>query len=303
MDWLNLLVVKTLPAVPQPLIRRVSKRYIAGDKLSDAVRVVRELNQRGMMATLDILGEHISKSSEADATVVDYVEALDAIHREELDSNVSIKLTALGLKLNYDDCLARTRQIVEQARQLGNFVRIDMEDSTCTTDTVRIYAELRKSFDNVGVVIQSYMRRSIQDIQTLLASHAAPINVRLCKGIYVEPRALAYKNRELINKNFTYLLDTLFKGNAYVGIATHDERLVWDALRSIDHFNLPREQYEFQMLLGVDEELRDVIVAAGHRLRIYVPFGKHWYAYSIRRLQENPEIAGHVVRNFLGLRD
>ena len=302
MDWLNLLVVKTLPAVPKAFIRRVSNRYIAGDKLTDAVRVVRELNQRGMMATLDILGEHITKPSEADATVAEYVEALAAIHREKLDSNISIKLTAFGLKLDYNGCLARTRQIVDYAKQLGNFVRIDMEDSSCTTDTVRIYTELRKSFDNVGVVIQAYMRRSIQDIQELLANNSAPVNARLCKGIYVEPRAIAYKNRELINKNFTYLLDTLFKGNAYVGIATHDERLVWDALRSIDHFNLTREQYEFQMLLGVDEELRDVIVAAGHRLRIYVPFGKHWYAYSIRRLQENPQIAGHVLRNFLGLR-
>ena len=301
MELLNRLVVGTLPIVPKPIVRRVSSRYIAGDTIADAVRVVRDLNQRGMMATLDILGENIGAREDAEAATQAYVDAIETIDRERLDSNISIKLTAFGLKLDFDFCLENVRRVVERARQLGNFVRIDMEDSTCTTDTIRAYRLLRQSHDNVGIVIQAYLRRSYDDIRQLL-SDGKPTNVRLCKGIYVEARSIAYKNRELINKNFTFLLGELLRAGAYVGIATHDERLVWDGMRFVHELELPKTAYEFQMLLGVDEELRDVIVNAGHRLRIYVPFGKHWYAYSVRRLQENPQIAGYVVKNFFGIR-
>jgi proline dehydrogenase len=302
LDWLNRLIVKTLPLVPKPLVRRVSSRYIAGDNIADAVRVVRSLNERGMMATLDILGEHISTAAEAEASAQAYLDALDTIAREKLDSNVSVKLTAFGLKLNFDLCVNNLRRVAERARALGNFVRIDMEDSTCTSDTLRIYDLLRKECDNLGIVIQAYLRRAITDARNAMANGRAT-NVRLCKGIYVEPRSIAYKNRELINKNFTYLLTELLRGGAYVGIATHDERLVWDGIRLVDELKLPKTAYEFQMLLGVDEELRDVIVSAGHRLRIYVPYGQQWYAYSVRRLQENPQIAGYVVKNFFGLKE
>lgn len=301
MDLLNKLVVKLMPLVPKALVRNVANRYIAGDSIADAVRLVRNLNQRKMLATLDVLGEHISRKEEATATVNEYLEALEVIHREQLQSNISIKLTAFGLKLDFDFCLANVRRLVQRARELNNFVRIDMEDSSCTTDTLRIYDALRREFSNVGTVIQAYMRRSLTDIRGLM-QNGTPANFRLCKGIYVEPRAIAYKNRELINKNFTYLLQEMLRHQAYVGIATHDERLVWDAMRLVDEMKLPREKYEFQMLLGVDEELRDSIINAGHRLRVYVPFGKSWYAYSVRRLQENPQIAGYVIQNFFGLK-
>jgi proline dehydrogenase len=300
-DLLNKLVVTAMPLVPKPLVRRVANRYIAGDTIEDAVRFVRQLNQKGMMATLDVLGEHISKTEEAETTAANYLEALEAIHREKLDSNISIKLTAFGLKLDFDFCLANVRRVVQRARELNSFVRIDMEDSTCTTDTLRIYDILRQEYRNVGAVIQAYMRRALTDIRHLM-QNGAPSNFRICKGIYIEPRAIAYKNRELINKNFTFLLTEMLRHGAYVGIATHDERLVWDAMRLVDEMKISREAYEFQMLLGVDEELRDTIVKAGHRLRVYVPFGKSWYAYSVRRLQENPQIAGYVVQNFLGLK-
>ncbi len=301
MELINRLVVTTLPLVPKPLVRRVANRYIAGDTIEDAVRLVRHLNQKGMMATLDVLGEHISKKEEAEATAANYLQALEAIHREKLDSNISIKLTAFGLKLDFDFCFNNVRRVVQRARELNNFVRIDMEDSTCTTDTLRLYDLLRKEFRSVGTVIQAYMRRALTDIRGLM-QNGAPTNIRLCKGIYVEPRHIAYKNRELINKNFTFLLTELMRKKAYVGIATHDERLVWDGMRLVDRLKIPREAYEFQMLLGVDEDLRDTIVQAGHRLRIYVPFGKAWYAYSVRRLQENPQIAGYAIQNFLGLK-
>jgi proline dehydrogenase len=290
-----------MPLVPKSLVRNVANRYIAGDSIADAVRLVRQLNQQNMMATLDVLGEHIFKKEEAEATVADYLEALEAIHREKLDSNISIKLTAFGLKLDFDFCLNNVRRLVQRALELNNFVRIDMEDSTCTTDTIRVYDLLRQDFRNVGVVIQAYMRRSLADIRGLMQNGVLS-NFRICKGIYVEPRATAYKNRELINKNFTFLLTEMLRHGAYVGIATHDERLVWDAMRAVDEMKIPCEKYEFQMLLGVDEELRDTIVKAGHRLRVYVPFGKSWYAYSVRRLQENPQIAGYVIQNFFGLK-
>jgi proline dehydrogenase len=298
---LNKFIVLTMPLAPKALVRRVANRYIAGDSIADAVRVVRQLNQNGMMATLDVLGEHISQKAEAEATASDYLEALEAIARERLDSNISIKLTAFGLKLDFDFCLNNVRRVMQRARELKNFVRIDMEDSTCTTDTLRLYDLLRKDYPNVGAVIQAYMRRALVDIRSLM-QNGTPTNFRICKGIYVEPRPIAYKNRELINKNYTFLLNEMLRHGAYVGIATHDERLVWDAMRLIDELNLPREKYEFQMLLGVDEELRDTIVKAGHRLRVYVPYGKSWHAYSIRRLQENPQIAGYVMQNFFGLK-
>lgn len=302
MYLLNKLIVMTMPLAPKPLVRRVANRYIAGDSIADAARIVRQLNQNGMMATLDVLGEHITKKEEAEATAAGYLEALEAIARENLDSNISIKLTAFGLKLDFEFCLANVRRVVQRALELKNFVRIDMEDSTCTTDTLRIYDLLRRDYCNVGVVIQAYLRRSLPDIREL-TQNGAPANFRICKGIYIEPRSIAYKNRELINKNFTFLLTEMLRRGAYVGIATHDERLVWDALRLIDEMNLPRDKYEFQMLLGVDEELRGTIVKAGHRLRVYVPYGRSWYAYSVRRLQENPQIVGYVVQNFFGLKN
>ena len=301
MDLLNKFVVTMMPLVPKPLVRNVANRYIAGESLADAVHLVRQLNQKKMMATLDVLGEFITKKEEAEATVTEYLDALEAIDREKIDSNISIKLTAFGLKLDYNFCLANVRRVVQRAYELKNFVRIDMEDSSCTTETLRIYDTLRQDFRNVGTVMQAYMRRALADIRGLM-QNGASTNFRICKGIYVEPRAIAYKNRELINKNYTFLLHEMLKHNAYVGIATHDERLVWDAMRLVDEMKLARDQYEFQMLLGVDEELRDSIIQAGHRLRVYVPFGKSWYAYSVRRLQENPQIAGYVMQNFFGLR-
>jgi len=300
-DLLNKFVVTMMPLVPKPLVRNVANRYIAGESLADAVHLVRQLNQKKMMATLDVLGEFITKKEEAEATVTEYLDALEAIDREKIDSNISIKLTAFGLKLDYNFCLANVRRVVQRAYELKNFVRIDMEDSSCTTETLRIYDTLRQDFRNVGTVMQAYMRRALADIRGLM-QNGASTNFRICKGIYVEPRAIAYKNRELINKNYTFLLHEMLKHNAYVGIATHDERLVWDAMRLVDEMKLARDQYEFQMLLGVDEELRDSIIQAGHRLRVYVPFGKSWYAYSVRRLQENPQIAGYVMQNFFGLR-
>jgi proline dehydrogenase len=215
-----------------------------------------------------------------------------------LDSNVSVKLTALGLNLDYDVCRADLRVVVEDAASRGNFVRIDMEDSSTTDDTLRLYRELREEgYDNVGVVLQAMLRRTYDDIAGL--ADLKP-NVRLCKGIYVEPPEVAYQDFEEVQASYVGALEALLDAGSYVGIATHDEWLLDEGRRLVAEHGLSRAEYEFQMLLGVRPRLGDELVREGHRLRIYVPFGRHWYAYSLRRLQENPKIAGYIAADTLG---
>jgi proline dehydrogenase len=297
MSWLNKVIATTLPAVPKPIVRRVSARYIAGETLADAVRQVRSLNQEGMRATLDVLGEFVRVEEEARRAGAAYEEVLREIGGQGLDSNVSVKLTQLGLKLPGTVCLDIAESIVTAAGSLGNFVRIDMEDSSCTDATLEVFRELKRRHpERVGCVIQAYLKRSEDDVRALVKLGA---NVRLCKGIYIESPEIAYRDPLEINRNFVRLLTLLLGGGAYTAIATHDERLVDSALSLVEKFRLPSDRYEFQMLLGVRPELRKSIVTRGHRLRVYVPFGSHWYAYSLRRLKENPQIAGHVMKAFL----
>ncbi len=293
MSVFNRLLVTGLPAVPKPIVGRVASRYVAGEELADAIRIVRALNQQGAMATLDVLGEEVSEREKATAAVEEYLRVFETIDREKVDSNVSIKLTLLGLKIDEGFCRDNVARIVETAKRFGNFVRIDMEDNTTTDATLRIYRELHARFGNLGVVLQAYMRRTLRDIEEL-PEHGA--SVRLCKGIYVEPRRIAWKGFETVRHNYVQALDKLFSRGVYVGIATHDEYLACAATALIDKHGLKRDQYEFQMLLGVDEELRRILIEAGHRLRVYVPYGRDWYPYSIRRLRENPEVARHVLK-------
>jgi proline dehydrogenase len=294
---LDFLISRSLPLVPRPVVRRVSRRYIAGDDLDDAVRVVRGLNAQGLLATLDVLGESVTSPGPVEGAVQEYLAGLQRIRGERLQCNISVKPTHMGLQIDAALCGASVRRLLHAAREQGNFVRIDMEDSGCTAATLELYAALRsEGFSNVGVVLQAYMRRSLQDVRSLPAG----ANVRLCKGIYVEPRAIAYRDRVIVNRNFVRLLEELLDRGAYVAIATHDEELVWEAERIIDRRGLGAGSYEFQMLLGVDEELRGLIHRAGHRLRVYVPYGASWYAYSLRRLKENPRLAGYVLKSLLG---
>jgi proline dehydrogenase len=286
-------ITQVLPAVPRPVVRRLAAPYIAGPKLDDAVRVVRRLNEEGKMATVDVLGEEVSSVEETGEIKAAYRAMLDRIAEEGLDSNVSVKLTGLGLELDERLAKANLEATVDHAQELGNFVRIDMEDSSTTEATLRIYSELRASGrSNLGVVLQSYLRRTLSDAPGL-------DNVRLCKGIYVEPLSLAFHDPDEVRGSFLATLDALFDQGAYVGIATHDEILIGEALRRIAARGLTPEQVEFQMLLGVRPHRGDELVRAGHRLRVYVPFGTHWYEYSIRRLQENPKLAGYVAADTL----
>ena len=301
MNIFDKLIVWTIPFVPKFFVRRVASRYIAGTTLDEAIDTIKNLQHQGCCATIDVLGEHIDRKEQAEFAVQEYLTALDKISQEKLDANISIKLTMLGLKLDVEFCLENTRKLAQRAKELGNFVRIDMEDSSCTTDTLKVYKELKKSYDNVGFVIQAYMRRSLLDIREQMNTNSK-INVRVCKGIYIEARDIAYKDKDIVNSNYSMLVEELLKNGNYVGIATHDEKLVWSAFKIIDMQNLTNERFEFQMLLGVDEELRRLIVSGGHKLRVYIPYGKQWYEYSIRRLKENPKIARYVLKNFFGLK-
>ena len=298
MSLVDSAIVRLLPAVPKPVVRRISAHYIAGEELDDALRVVLQLNHEGKLATIDVLGEEITEPEEAQAIAAAYREAFEAIERGRLDSNVSIKPTALGLKLGYELFRENLTDVVEHAASRGNFVRIDMEDSSTTDDTLRLYRELRAAgHHNVGVVLQARLKRTLADIAEL--ADLKP-NVRLCKGIYLEPPELAYRDFDSIRASFVHALEALLEAGCYVGIATHDEWLLEQGQRLVSTRGLGREDYEFQMLLGVRPALGDELVRGGHRLRIYTPFGKHWYAYSLRRLQENPKIAGYIAADTVG---
>ena len=299
MSVFSRLVVLGLPLVPKALVGRVARRYVAGETREEAFEIIRRLNERGAMATLDLLGEEVTDRRKAEAAVEEYVLLFDEIQRRGLDSNVSIKLSLVGLEIDESFCRDKVDRVAAAAARHGNFLRLDMEDRTTTDATLRIYHELQPRHGNLGVVFQSYMRRTLDDIAGLPTIGA---NVRLCKGIYIEPRADAWKGYETVRRNFVAALDKLIRQGVYVGIATHDEYLVCAARELIDRYELPRDRYEFQMLLGVDEQLRDILLDEGHRLRVYVPYGRDWYAYSMRRLRENPEVARHVIRGTLGLR-
>jgi proline dehydrogenase len=291
-------IVRMLPAVPRPLVQKLSERYIAGPELKDAREAVRHVNAEGKLATIDVLGEEITNEDEAAAIVRAYQDVFADIERSGLDSNVSVKLTALGLNLDYDVCGANLGVVVEDAASRGNFVRIDMEDSSTTDDNLRLYRELREQGrDNVGVVLQAMLRRTYDDVGAL--ADLKP-SVRLCKGIYVEPPEVAFQDFDEVRTVYVRALEALLDAGCYVGIATHDEWLLDEGRRLVAERSLSPDEYEFQMLLGVRPALGDDLVREGHRLRIYIPFGQHWYAYSLRRLQENPKIAGYIAADTLG---
>ncbi len=284
-------LARALPILPRPVVRRVSAPYIAGSDLADARRVVAELNAEGKLATVDVLGEEIADAGEAEATARAYQDVLAALSEDDLDAGISVKPTGLGLTLGYDLCRANLEGVVRHAATLGSFVSIDMEDTARTDDTLRLYRDQREAgFENVGVVLQACLRRTQGDIRALADLRPS---IRLCKGAYAEPAAIAFQGSEEVRAACVTALDALLDVGCYVAVATHDEWLIG---QSLERFRgLGPESYELQMLLGVREERAAELVRAGHRVRVYVPFGSRWYEYSLRRLQENPRLAGMIA--------
>lgn len=293
MSLFDKLIGATIPLVPKPIVRRIAAPYIAGETLEEQVAEIREINAQGYMVASAILGEFVTQRSESEEAVRQYEEVLATIDRLDLDSNIHVKPTHLGLKLDKEFCYQNIRRLVEVAGSYGNSLRIDMEDSPTLEDTLDIFFRLHEEFDNVGCVMQACLRRTLSDVRRLVEVKA---NVRLCKGIYIEPRDIAYLDREVIRKNYVLLLEELLGGGCYVGIAGHDEWVIWESFRVIDQLGLDPSRYEFQMLHGVDPQLRRVIRDSGHRLRVAIPFGPEWYPYSVRRLRKNPRIARYVLQ-------
>lgn len=295
MKLLDRAIVRVLPAVPRSIVRRVAAPYLAGSTLADARRVVSELNAERMCATVDVLGEEVGRPEEAEAIAGAYHAALAAIEADGLDANISIKLTAFGLKVDPALCRSLVGGLVRDAEAKQIFVRLDMEDSSTTDETLALYRELRAAgHDRVGIVLQAALRRTLDDIATL-----APLrpSVRLCKGIYVEPPSIAFQEFEIVRRSFVSSLDALLETGCRPAIATHDEWLIQRALERVA--GLDPAAYELQMLLGIRVERARELVADGHPLRVYVPYGRQWYEYSLRRLQENPKVAGYVARDVI----
>lgn len=298
MNVINRVIANILPFMPKGLVWMFSKRYIAGKTIEDALRTSKELNAGGCMVTIDLLGEFITKKEEAIKNRDEYLNIVETFEQHNIDGNYSLKPTMFGLLLDENFCYENIRAIIKKTAEYGNFVRIDMEDSQCVDKEIKLFRKLKKEFPgHVGLVFQAYLKRTADDMEKLLDIHNdAPLNFRLCKGIYVEPESIAYKKYNEINNNYLKLLDYMLEQKMYPGIATHDEALVEGAYKLLEKHNPPKEQYEFQMLYGVAPGLRKSIVNKGHRLRVYVPFGKDWFPYSTRRLKENPKMAYDIIK-------
>jgi proline dehydrogenase len=295
----NKLISNILPYMPKKLVWQFSKDYVAGETIEDAVAAAKKLNEQGILTTIDVLGEFIKNLDEAEANKKEYLEVIEAAEEAGVDGNYSLKPTFFGLLIDKEVAYQHIREIVEKAASYNNFVRIDMEDSPCTDMEIDIFRRIKEEFpDNVGLVLQCYLKRTRQDIEKLrdINSVECPVNLRLCKGIYVEPASLAYKDYAEINKHFLEDIELMLREQMYPAIATHDKPVVDGAFRLLEKYNYPKENYEFQMLYGVTPALRQSILDAGHRMRVYVPFGKQWFGYCTRRVKENPAMASVILK-------
>lgn len=295
----NKFIASILPYFPKKFIWLFSKSYISGETIDDAMRVSKELNKNKVEVTLDVLGEFIKSLEEAEENKKEYLKLIDVTYKSGIDGNFSVKPTFFGLLIDKEICYRHIREIVAKAASYNGFIRIDMEDSPCTDMEIELFRRLRTEFpESVGLVLQAYLKRTLNDIKGLidLNSEKHPLNFRLCKGIYIESEKIAFKKYEEINQHYLEDLEYMLKNKIYVGIATHDKPLVEGAYKLIEKYNVPKNMYEFQMLYGVTPNLRESIVNDGHKMRVYVPFGKEWFGYSTRRLKENPKMASHIIK-------
>ncbi len=301
MHFLNTLVAHAIPWIPRTLVQKIARRYIAGDDLAAAVQRIRQLNTQGFSVTIDVLGETVSTLAQADDTAAEYLRILDAIHTHALNASISVKPTAMGLLLEAQHCEQLLDRVLRSAQRDTCSVCMDMEDVRCTPAQIAMFQRLQPGYENFSLALQAYLRRTYQDIKTLAHAHNS---LRLCKGIYREdPTHLvdrAGQDRTAINPHFLAHVAHCFETDCFVAIATHDQALVEQTIALAKNRGVDRSRFEFQMLLGVCEPLRDSLLAQGYGVRIYVPYGNDWYGYSTRRLKENPSIAGHILRAMLG---
>ncbi len=296
---LNKLIADILPYMPRKFVWIFSKRYIAGETIEEGIQASRELNRKNIFVTLDLLGEFIENLDEAVENRDQYMEIITRFTEENIRGNFSLKPTMFGLLIDEEICYRYIRELVAKAAEYHNFIRVDMEDSQCVDREIKLFRRLHAEFpENVGLVVQAYLKRTLRDVEALSNIHSPeiPLNFRLCKGIYVEPASIAYKAYDKVRQNFLDILEYMFRNKMVAGIATHDKFLVEEAYRLIVKYQVPKDRYEFQMLYGVTPELRKSIVEKNHRMRVYVPFGKEWFGYSTRRLKENPKMASQIIK-------
>ncbi|MBI9062882.1 MAG: proline dehydrogenase family protein [Marinilabiliaceae bacterium] len=296
----NKLIARVLPHFPKKLVWIFSKKYIAGESIEEAVIASRELNKKGIMTTVDLLGEFITNLDQARQNKDEYLQIIESFEADKIDGNYSLKPTSFGLLIDKEVCYQYIREIVIKAAEYNNFVRVDMEDSKCVDLELELFRKLKNEFPkNVGLVFQAYLKRTLNDLENLMDIHSdeTPVNYRLCKGIYLESKEDAYQSYEQVNQHYIEDLEYLLKNKVYVGIATHDRKLVKAAYKLIEQYKVSPDLFEFQMLYGVTPELRKEIVDKGYRMRVYVPFGKDWFGYSTRRLKENPKMANHIIKS------
>jgi proline dehydrogenase len=296
---LNKIIANTLPYMPKKLIWIFSKRYIAGETIEEGLAACRELNAQGIEVTVDLLGEFISTVEQAEENKIKYLEIIERFTNEGIVGNFSLKPTMFGLLIDKDICYSNVEAVVKKAVEKKSFVRIDMEDSQCVDNELEMYRKLQQRYPaSVGLVVQAYLRRTKNDLMNLSNIHVngTPLNFRLCKGIYVEPKHVAYKEFDEVRFHYLDDLKFMLENRMYAAIATHDKFLVDHAIEMVTELNIDRSKYEFQMLYGVTPELRSHIVKQGYKMRVYVPFGKDWFGYSTRRLKENPKIASHIIK-------
>ena len=275
--------------------RRVVNRFVSGEELEHGLNAVRKVNAEGATATLDHLGEEVSEPEEAIAATEVYLNALDKINENGVNTNVSVKPTQVGLKIDKKLCQENFRKIIERAKKYDNFVRMDMEGSDCTQDTLDVFYSLRKKYDNVGIVIQTYLYRSEKDIDDIQKLGG---RIRLCKGAYKEPKEIAFPRKQQVDDNFIKLMEKLLVSGIYHGIATHDEKIIEKTKEFTQKNNISKESFEFQLLYGIRTELQYQLLKEGYKVRIYIPFGKQWYPYFMRRLAERPANLFFFLKNF-----
>ncbi len=302
MKWFNNLLTKVVPIMPKFMVGLVAKKYIAGINLDEAVKEIQQLNHEKFLTTTDILGENIPDIRAAQKPVSAYLELLDRIKKEQLNSGISVKLSQLGLTHDAEQAWQNFHKILMRAKNHNIFLRIDMEDSPWTDQTIGFYRRARDEYSNTGTVIQSYLFRSERDIKEMIAD--GKTNLRICKGIYKEPADISLQDRDDISDNFFNLVKICLDNDTYVGIATHDLDLIARCEAYIADQNIAPNKYEFQALLGVPvKHTLERLVKAGHTVRYYVPFGQDWYPYSMRRLKENPDIAGYIFKDFFKIKN